>query len=498
MSLFIKKNYFIVFVIFSGFPLFFLPDGYWDSAVIDYGFVTENFSGIEIWYREASSYFQLFLLYLIFFLQKITDIPHEFLLDIFTIIALILFSYEVKKYSEIVFEFNNKFSNLCAIFIISFPIWHTLVAFNLGLYLICFYLAMLGYRLFVSKDKNIKIIGIIIILFSFSIKSNLAFVIGLCLAHNLKLFFNGQLVKKYSLFFIIFICTISYFVNIYFFPPFGILEGYNEVTFKNLNFFDLIKNVYNFITFFIFYLWIPLFYLLILKFKKKNIIFINIFEKKVIDDFLVITIIFITSIAPYLLVNSSTDLFFISDYQGRHAYLMSLSFGLFFTVLIKKINEIYNNRKIHLFIITLFVLQNLLILSGGYYTKIETAIFKYDFVEKLKKIDEPPGGNIQILGSQISSTFRKAEGNYLFYKAYGKASWWTNFLDQKVKENFKVPEVIVNRDDYKTKYVFNNYNLRCNTVIQLTNEISQFDRIFKLYVLNFREYFKINVLKTTC
>ena len=68
----------------------------------------------------------------------------------------------------------------------------------------------------------------------------------------------------------------------------------------------------------------------------------------------------------------------------------------------------------------------------------------------------------------------------------------------KSYENFKVPEVIVNRDDYKTKYVFNNYNLRCNTVIQLTNEISQFDRIFKLYVLNFREYFKINVLKTTC
>ena len=124
----------------------------------------------------------------------------------------------------------------------------------------------------------------------------------------------------------------------------------------------MIKNVYNFLTFFIFYLWIPLFYLLILKFKKKNIIFINIFEKKVIDDFLVITIIFITSVAPYLLVNSSTDLFFISDYQGRHAYLMSLSFGLFFTVLIKKINEIYNNRKIHLFIIIIVYMLMIVII----------------------------------------------------------------------------------------------------------------------------------------
>ena len=43
----------------------------------------------------------------------------------------------------------------------------------------------------------------------------------------------------------------------------------------------------------------------------------------------------------------------------------------------------------------------MLILAGGYYTKIETALFRYDFVEKLKKIEEPPGGNVQIINNHI-------------------------------------------------------------------------------------------------
>ena len=64
----IKENYFVVFVIFSGIPLFFLPNA-WDALIIDYGFITENLSGVEIWYKESSSHFQLALLYLIFFLQ---------------------------------------------------------------------------------------------------------------------------------------------------------------------------------------------------------------------------------------------------------------------------------------------------------------------------------------------------------------------------------------------------------------------------------------------
>ena len=57
-----------------------------------------------------------------------------------------------KKYSLIVFGLDNKLGNLCAIFAITCPLWDSLIAINLGLYLFCFYLALLGYRLFISKN----------------------------------------------------------------------------------------------------------------------------------------------------------------------------------------------------------------------------------------------------------------------------------------------------------------------------------------------------------
>ena len=95
------------------------------------------------------------------------------------------------------------------------------------------------------------------------------------------------------------------------------------------------------------------------------------------------------------------------------------------------------------------------------------------------------------------------------YKLFAVLILWIFFIPNLYADNYIASRQELWFSDssyYKTSHhikigksvVFNNYNLRCNTVIQLTNEISQFDRIFKLYVLNFREYFKINVLKTTC
>ena len=494
----LKKNYFIFFILFSGIPLFFI-NNVWDGLIFDYGFIKANLSGVETFYKEIGSPFQLVFFYLFFFIKNITYIPHEFLFDLFTVIILILFSFEIKKYSEIIFGLSDRWSNLSAIFAISFPVWHSLVAINVGLYLACFYLVLLGYRLFLSKNFLIQIAGIIVILFSFSIKSNLSFIIGLSLAHNLRLFLNKKSIKKYSLLFIIFLSTSSYFIDLNFFPPYGHYANYNEVKFENLNYLNSIKIIYNYLTFFIFYLWIPVLYFFLLKLKKKNIKFQNLFEKKIFHDYFAIAIIFATSIVPYVLVERSTDLFFFSEYESRHAFLLALSFGLFFSILLKKINDTYNVKKIHFIILIFFILQNLFILGIGYYTKVESAFFRYDFVQKLKKIEEPPGGNVQIINNHMPGYLRSWEVSYYFFKAYGKASWFGSAMpNEKIKENVEVPEWKLNRDDYRTMYILDDYNQRCDVVIKLTNEINKFDRIFKFYILNFEDYYKIKILKITC
>ena len=87
-------NYFIVFIIFSGLPLFFIPN-IWDGLIFDYGLIRGNLSGIEIFYKEIGSPFQLLFFYLVYFIKKIIFIPHEFLFDLFTVIILILFSFPI-------------------------------------------------------------------------------------------------------------------------------------------------------------------------------------------------------------------------------------------------------------------------------------------------------------------------------------------------------------------------------------------------------------------
>ena len=60
---FLKKNYFIYFALLSGF-IFFLPDA-WDGNIIDYGFETKDFSGIQTFLTEVTRYFDLALFQII-------------------------------------------------------------------------------------------------------------------------------------------------------------------------------------------------------------------------------------------------------------------------------------------------------------------------------------------------------------------------------------------------------------------------------------------------
>ena len=489
-----EKNYYIIFSIFSGLPLFFIPNA-WDPIMFDYGFIINDLSGVKAFYKEIGSPFQLFFLYLVYFIKNFTFLSHEFLFDLLTLVVLILFSFEVKKYSEIIFKIESKYSNICGLFAITLPVWHSLVAINLGLYLACYYLALLGYRLFISGKINIKIIGIVIILFSFSQKSNFSFIIGLCLAHNLSLYLNNFSINRKSLFFIIFLSIASYLIDLNFFSPYGVFENYNKIDLKNFLIIDSIKNIYNYLTFFIFYLWVPVLYLIFLKINKKNIKLKKIYQKKNIKNLLVIIVIFASSIAPYILVNKSVDLFFFSDYDSRHAYLLTVSFSLFFTILFKTINDIYYEKKIFLFFLSIFILQSLFILGASYYTKIESAVFRYNFVQDLKKIEEPPPGNVYIINKHIPGALRHYDTGHLFFKAYGKSAWW---VVSRSDQDKKPKNFMLERKDYKTRYILNDYNNVCDTTISLTKEIDKYERIFKFYIFNSKKYFKIKDIKSTC
>ena len=99
-----------------------------------------------------------------YFLAKYTQLSAEIFIDNLTIIFLILFCVEVKKYSKLLFHLENKWCNFAALFTAIFPVWHTLVSFDINLYLISIYFLFFGYRNFIKKKKINVLIGAVFII----------------------------------------------------------------------------------------------------------------------------------------------------------------------------------------------------------------------------------------------------------------------------------------------------------------------------------------------
>ena len=179
-----EKHYIYIILVFLFIPINFVPQLF-DGVIIDYAFKIGDLSALKLWYVERARQFHLLIILLIDFLIKYTFLKPEILFDGFSIIFLILFCGEVKKYSKFLFGLEKKWCNLAALFTAIFPVWHVLVDFDISTYLISIYFLFFGYRNFVHKKKLNNIIGLTFIVLSFNVESNLCFVIGLAIIHLL-------------------------------------------------------------------------------------------------------------------------------------------------------------------------------------------------------------------------------------------------------------------------------------------------------------------------
>ena len=207
---------------------------------------------------------------------------------------------------------NDDFNNLCFVLVLTFPVWNFLTEINLGLYITCFYLAIVGYRFFSSEILLKKLIGILLIFLSFSIKSNFAFIVGLSF---LEFSYNLLVNKKndYKNFILIILLSIlGFLINTFYFPPYGIYAGYNQLSFEKIIFFNT-RILIDYFSFFFFYFSVPLGILIIMNFKKRNKFLFFSYKNQII--YLLLLIFLMINLTPYYLVGKSTDIFNFSTNQ---------------------------------------------------------------------------------------------------------------------------------------------------------------------------------------
>ena len=456
----------------------------------------------EVLYKEGGRYFHLFFIYLVYFLAKYTSLSTEIFLDNLLIIFLILFCIEVKKYSKLFFGLENKWCNLAALFTAIFPVWHTLVDFDIGQYLISIYFLFFGFRNFISPKKINIIIGLVFIVLSFNVESNLSFVVGLATIYLLLNKANNTYDFSVSKTIVIIAISVAYyFMRYLYFPPSNINTGYNIVTWdmtSNLTLTKLIKNIFNYSTYLLLYIWIPIISFL-------HILFINnkySLKKKLYfkynNNYFLLIILSGFAIFPYLLLNKSSSILYLSDYYQRHAFLLAPISGMFFSIMFRDMGKINCLKyKINLnFYLIIFICINLTLLNYGNYRKTESYLVRSNLIQELKAFGTIPKGNVQFIGKNIPAELRIYELNHLLYKAYDIAGWWSTPFG--LNEISYPPANLINSKKYSNFFIFSEYKYECNIYIYLKNDLKKIERLKQFYVLNYKKYYNIHKIEKKC
>ena len=501
----LNKNYFIYFIlIFVFIPINFIPQLF-DGVFIEYAYETRDLGIVKVLYKEAGRYFHLFIIYLVYFLAKYTSLPAEIFLDNLLIVFLILFCIEVKKYSKLFFGLETKWCNLAALFTAIFPVWHTLVDFDIGQYLISIYFLFFGFRNFISPKKINIIVGLVFIVLSFNVESNLSLIVGLATIYLLLNKANNTYDFSVSKLIIIIAISVAYYIMRYlYFSPSGLYENYNIVTWdmmsSNLTLTKLIKNIFNYSTYLLLYLWIPIIFFL-------HILFINnkysLKEKlhfKYNNNYFLLIILSGFAIFPYLLLNKSSSILYLSDYYQRHAFLLAPISGMFFSIMFRDMGKINCLQyKINLnFYLIIFICINLALLNYGNYRKTESYLFRSNLIQELKAFGTLPKGNVQFIGKNIPADFRVHELNHLLYKAYDIAGWWSTPFGFNENEIFYPPSNLINNKKYSNYYISSEYKYECNIYIYLKNDLKIIERLKQFYIFNYKNYYNIGKIVKKC
>jgi len=491
------NNYYLYFILFFIFLPLNLIDQHFDGILILYAFETNSIDLVYEWYRQAGRYLHQIPIYIVELINNFTQIDYEVILDNLIIFFLILFCLEIKKYSYIFFNLEEKWCNLAALFVSIFPIWHIFVSFDIGQYIISTYFLLFGFRYYIKKNKFKFIFGLILILYSFNVESNLSFAVGLSLIYLLakKSDYNFLLIR---LFVIIGIVISYYFVRMHYFPPYDLYEGYNTLhvgILNNISPSKIITNIIQYSSYLYLFMWIPIFFIIHVSIKNKTSIK-KILKKSEINYFNYFLLIILAGFAifPYIISDKSSSIFYLSDYYQRHAILLAPISGIFFSMMFKDLSKLnYTSNKISVnYYISIFIVINLILLNYGNVRKAESNLFRKNIISEFKAFGEIPKGNIKIISQNLPVDLRDYEINYLLFNAYGEAGWYANNDLSGPKDFYNSKEI------YRHLFIFNDYEPKCNIKIILKNDLTKIERLKYLYLLNYKNFYNIDSVDKNC
>ena len=501
---YLKLNYiwpFITFFLIIIVPQIYFYQDLWDGTIYNYAQDINNFDSAKLILYEAGWILNFWFIFLTIKISNFFNVEFYTTSLIFLSFFYLFFLREISLFLEHERIKNPKIKLFILLLVSAFSIqsyfyssifvWHSFCQ-------LCFFM---GVRLYYESSNLKFLFSLLLLFFAFSFKSALLFIIILSFTYEKKIS------SKKVLFLILYGLII--FINFHFiFKNFGKAEGYAQLlipnNIENLNL--IFKSFATYITFLI-----PLFFTYLVIFVISLFKNINIFDLKILLNFLkknyLYILLFFSAIIPYISIGRFHVIWDVFDWSGRNAILIIfpisyLSIRLFEQLRLK--NKI-NSNTLNISFLILFSINLILLLQGTLF-KLNRIIYQ----EKLSQIlienesDLRNHEGVLVINDniKIKPIFRVNEINYLVYKSIHNNNLWTVIQNEK---NKKYDANYPNNGKYKDVYVSNFYSKKklnsvCLIEIKISSEnfSTMKDKIFNIFFKDHSKISLVNLSKRNC
>ena len=462
--------------IIAGFSLFlaliFARTDMWDAAIINYAIKTGEWGGFRRLAADADLDSGFFFGRLEGLLSQIFHVNFLLIDRVVLGISTLVITYLLFYISNVRFDMSPRWSAFGLLLFISFPSWHVLASSTQTYYFVSLALTMCGVHLIYRDKRHLALLGGMALLMSFDMNSLILFAPALALVYEATRNVTVSIAKRCIRPFVVVFLGITYWIiSRTLSQPSGLYTGYNKMVNPfSLDGWRVLKT--GFTTYSAFailpILGMAIFTCLVILIGSNNQRNRSMSQENYTAISSLLPLCF-ASVLPYIIVQKST---FVDDFDwdGRHAILLSIPISL---LVMLAARMLFLRLAVHgwwrlvmkITVVVLLVVPQSFILMHGLSMKLGRQEFEEKLINELKTAIIKPGV-VEIIGLPIfTPDFRVYEANYLMYRAFGEAKWWTR-IGQTEDPNFAVPDWM-QRIDYQKLYIYQPPRTACRTVIQV-------------------------------
>ncbi|MGB4116270.1 MAG: hypothetical protein WBK51_06975 [Polaromonas sp.] len=220
-----------------------------DGAVVSFARQLDNANGLFAWLRDSNWFVAVAFYKVVFAFSDLSGLGYLVLTKFALSCLLIVLYLECALWARDVFKLPSNQASLAALLCVASPCLYTLVNSTAAVNLLCICLVFIGHRLYWSGKLSVRLVGLVVLVMSFQVNSNMVFALALEIT-RLWLFKPQR--KQRSVWFLILLvaAVFAYFSIRVLSPPQQFFVQYNQLLnpFNTLDFRRMIKVIIMFLT----------------------------------------------------------------------------------------------------------------------------------------------------------------------------------------------------------------------------------------------------------